>query len=403
VPRVLMIEFIPWEYRLQVGGHKYARGFLQAGWQVFWLTTFLNVNRLIRRREDDRYYTAGWRRGVVQPEPNLSVYTPLSLLPYINAPLLRSRFVAENSLLFTYPSLQNILQSNGFNQPDVLWMTNHRCYSILKFVQPKLVVYRMADDVGAFPTEPAVSSHLEEDLCRRADIVVATAEKLVDRAHHWSEHVYHVPNGVDFDFFTAPDLPIPTDLAALPRPRILYVGAIDSWFDFATLQQTAQQLPDYSFVLIGPVSGGERVTRALSELETLANVHSLGSRPFDQVRNYMRHADVGIIPFIPNALTHSISPIKLFEYLASGLTVVASRLHETTRIGAPVFLYDTPAEFVEHLRQAVAASDQAKLASVQFAKENSWTRRFDFVHQLIQARLDNDPFSASQNGRERQS
>lgn len=399
--RVLMVEFNPWEYRLQVGGHKYARGFLKAGWQVFWLTTFLNVNRLVRRREDDSYFTAGWRRGVVQPEPNLSVYTPFSWLPYINAPFLRSRLVAESSLLFTYPNLQNILRRDRFDQPDVLWMTNHRCYSILKFVHPKVIVYRMADDVGAFPTEPAVSTLLEEELCRRADIVVATAEKLVERARQWSERVYHVPNGVDFDFFTAPELSIPGDLAAIPSPRVLYVGAIDSWFDFATLDKAARQLNDFSFVIIGPVSGGERVTQPLAALATLPNVHVLGSRPFDQVRNYMRHANVGIIPFIPNALTHSISPIKLFEYLASGLSVVASKLHETERTGAPVSLYDSPDQFVEHLKQAVVAGDEAKERSVQFAKQNSWAQRFDFVHQLIQQKLVEAPFAASRNGRTR--
>jgi glycosyltransferase involved in cell wall biosynthesis len=387
VARVLMVEFNPWEYRLQLGGHKYARGFLTSGWQVFWLTTFLNINRLIRRREDDTYFAEGWRRGVVQPEPNLSVYTPFSWLPFINAPLLRSRFVAEHSLLLTYPNLRQLLKGHQFDHPDVLWMTNPRCYSILKIVRPRLVVYRMADDIGAFPTEPAVSGQLEEALCRRADIVVATAARLVDKAKQWSNNVYHLPNGVDFDFFTAPGLEVPVDLATIPHPRVLYIGAIDSWFDFDTLDLAARRLQQFSFVLIGPVTGGQPVSQKLAALTQLPNVHVLGSRPFDQVRNYMRHADIGVIPFLSNQLTHSISPIKLFEYLASGLAVVARRLQETERVAAPVGLYETADEFVEQLQMASTSSDVAKEKAIAFARENSWACRFEFVQQLIQTRL----------------
>ena len=385
--KVLMVEFNPWDYRLQVGGHKYARGFQKANWEVFWLTTFLNVNRFIRRREDDRYFINGWRRGVIKPDSNIFTYTPFSLLPYINMPFLRSRSVAENTLRFTYPSLTNTLLQYNFQSPDVLWMTNPRCYSLLKIVQPKLLVYRMADDVGAFPAEPNLSIQLEEKICRQADIIFATARKLVEKAQQWSDNVHYLPNGVDYDFFTTSTVTIPADIANLPHPRIIYVGAIDTWFDFSTLTSVAQQMPNFSFIIIGPVSGGEQVKDNLKQLSSLPNVYVLGSRPFEQVRNYMRSADIGIIPFIPNQLTHSISPIKLFEYLASGLTVVASNLQEIKYIASPAMVYETTDEFVHLLKSASETCGQNKEISIRFAQKNSWQKRFDYAHEQIRQQL----------------
>lgn len=388
MPKILMAESKTWNYRIQTGGRKYAKRFLKEGWSVFWLSTFLNINRIVRRREDDRALIQNWRDGLVQPEPGLTTYTPFSWLPFVNFPFLRSRLVANNALKFTYPPLKGILNASGFESPDVLWLTIPRPYSILDLVDANLLVYRMADNAGAFVGEPKLSIQLEEEICRRADVVFATAHTLVEKAREWTDNVYYLPNGVDFDFFTSPGLALPPDLARISKPRVLYVGMIDTWFDFGTFEVAARELDSYSFIIIGPCRSDNRyVQENLESVRQLPNVHVLGSRPFEQVRNYMSHSDVGIIPFESNELTNSVNPIKLFEYLASGLQVIARQLQEIESIEAPALLYDTPEEFTEKLKMAVNKNIHSRETRIRFAESNSWQSRFEQVLNLIEERL----------------
>lgn len=386
MPKVLMVEYQPWDFPIQNGGHKYARQFLKAGWSVFWLTAPLTPYRFFSHRERDRAYIKGWRTGVISPLKNLRVYTPFSILPFVDFPLLRNRFVAANALKMTCPSLKNILDTTGFDEIDVIWMNLSRAYSILEMVRSKLLVYRMFDDIESFPREPALSSRLEAEICSQADIVFATAQNLVKKAQLWSDNVHYLPNGVDFDFFAALNLTCPPDLAKIPQPRILYVGAIDTWLDFKALTVAATRLSSYSFVIIGPVTG-QSVKRKLMDLGDFPNVYVMGSRPFVEVRHYMRHASVGIIPFVSNRLTHCISPIKLFEYLATGLPVVSRRLNEIEHIASTALLYDSHAEFVEVLKYAVSSGSSMRKEAIQFAKANSWESRYKVAERIIHEKL----------------
>jgi len=55
------------------------------------------------------------------------------------------------------------------------------------------------------------------------------------------------------------------------------------------------------------------------------NLHVLGARPYSQLPAYVQAFDVGIIPYIESPWTRTVDPLKLLEYLAAGIPVVASR------------------------------------------------------------------------------
>jgi hypothetical protein len=62
---------------------------------------------------------------------------------------------------------------------------------------------------------------------------------------------------------------------------------------------------------------------------------------------------VGIIPFVVNALTLNVNPIKLREYLAAGLPVVSTRLPEIEPYGEVVHLAANEGEFIEGIEKAL--------------------------------------------------
>ncbi len=113
---------------------------------------------------------------------------------------------------------------------------------------------------------------------------------------------------------------------ALARPRIVFTGAVvESKLDFSLIVELARASPDSSIVLVGPVGPGDPSTD-VGPLRAEPNIHLLGRRDYEQLPAILRGADVAIIPYARNTLTASIFPMKVYEYLAAGLTVLATRL-----------------------------------------------------------------------------
>ena len=74
-------------------------------------------------------------------------------------------------------------------------------------------------------------------------------------------------------------------------------------------------------------------TTDVSALAAEPNVHLLGPRPYEGLPAVLRGADAGLIPYVRSALTDSIFPMKVYEYLAAGLPVVATPLPALAGVG----------------------------------------------------------------------
>jgi glycosyltransferase involved in cell wall biosynthesis len=191
----------------------------------------------------------------------------------------------------------------------------------------------------------------------------------------------HLPNGVNFSHFARPDVPVPPEYASIRRPIAVYAGYMDAWFDYALLNRAVAALPDVSFVLIGGTP------HAHARFASAPNLHLLGPRPFSRLPEYLRAADVGLIPFdVQNhpTLVHSIHPLKLYEYLAAGLPVVATRWRELERLQSPATLCESPGQFVSAIKSCVTCTPQPELYRT-YAEQADWKHRVSRLLQLVQS------------------
>jgi len=86
-------------------------------------------------------------------------------------------------------------------------------------------------------------------------------------------------------------------------------------------------------------------------------------------------------------MVDSIHPIKLYEYLAAGLPVVATRWREIEAMGAPVSLAERE-EFAETIRlviQSVSESGMSAEERREFARNNSWKQRYEQIRTILDA------------------
>ena len=383
--RVLMWESFAPGAVIRVGGHHYAERFLRHGYRLAWCVGPLSpVNFLKSNDETERRMRLWRRRGETLREGRLFAYAPMTLLPYRPYPLFDRPFMHRLTLRATVPRLRSVLTRAGFERVDILWMsTGSPFLALLDEVPHDVAIYRMSDDTEAFPDTPSTFAALEREVCRRADLVLATARRLERRARDLgARRVLRLPNACDPDAFLPGTGPAPDDLRGVPGPRAVYAGAIDRWLDLDLLADTARLLPGWTFLLIGPVRAD------LGRLRDLPNVRVLGPRPYARLPLYLRAADAGIVPFVLNAMTHAIHPIKVYEYCAAALPVVATPMEETAAMGAPLRLAATGEEFARALEEARLenegpGAERARAARLAFARSHTWDRRFEALQSEI--------------------
>lgn len=194
-----------------------------------------------------------------------------------------------------------------------------------------VVVYDLLDDLSIYdadedglPEERKVRAH-HPHLMERADIVMVSNQVLAEKHRAERPDLLEVHNGVDPDMFSRPS-PRPLDLPQPSPTRHLvgYHGMIADWFDFELISEVARRRPDIDFVLVGPSS--DRVQQRLADLSQLPNVTLIGERPSDDMPAYVQAFDVGVIWFKLDEMTRSVTPLKMYEYLAAGVPCIATPL-----------------------------------------------------------------------------
>lgn len=95
----------------------------------------------------------------------------------------------------------------------------------------------------------------------------------------------------------------------------------------ATLKAIAickQHISNILFMIVGTGAGESELKNLASDLKIEKSVFFTGGVPFEEVPNYIKTADVGIIPLPQIDWWNVSSPIKLKEYLAMQLPVIAT-------------------------------------------------------------------------------
>jgi GT2 family glycosyltransferase len=135
------------------------------------------------------------------------------------------------------------------------------------------------------------------------------------------------PDGVSLDFFGPPG----------QRPqnqKIVYAGQLYPWKGTGTLVEALQYLPIGELHLIG---GSEERIQNLREKAARLGV---GERIFfhgqvspREVKAYLADAAVAVLPLTQDLISASFtSPLKLFEYMAARVPIVASDLPSTREV-----------------------------------------------------------------------
>lgn len=305
----------------RVGSHHYARVLSQRGDEVVHLSTPVSAaHRLAGRMDASSVRSVP--TGVHRDEDGIRHLVPRTLLPRPYGRFRVADALARHGCPLRYDAVL-------LDQP-LLWDGSVRGLS-------DVLVYRPTD---LYPS--GIKARLQHCILRQADGVVATSAEVRRALGAVDVPTLVLENGVEAERFAGAP-------AEAQRPPVcVYVGALDTRFDWDQIGAWAQSTPDADFVIAGPSAGpAPRLP---------SNVRLLGPVAYDQLPALLGEARVGLLPLSDDPLNDGRSPMKLHEYLAAGLTVVTRAT--PVLLPAPkhgVFAYRDRSQAADALRAALAA------------------------------------------------
>lgn len=369
-------------------------------WQSMWRNRHHLLSRLARANRavyvEPRPYVeevlGGLRRreltwadlaagGLIPEAENLWIYRAPRYAPLGGPPPVRA---VTHALRRGH--LRRALAKIGGQRP-IVWLSTPTQFDARNDLPARLRVYHIVDDYLSYhdlaAPKQAAWVQMERELINWADLVIVVSQELLASKGAGNPKFRLLPNAVDLTAYQdRPSRPVPA-LAGLPRPILGYVGLISVRLDLALLDEIAAAHPGWTLVLMGTVyrSG---CSELVDRLAARPNVHLLPPVPGDQVADFVRAFDVGLVPYRVTRETIHASPLKIYEYLAAGLPVVAADVPGARQFADVIALAATPEDWMAAIATGLASNTpESVMGRCQAVTPHTWDARVETLSKYL--------------------
>lgn len=323
-----------------------------------------------------------WKKGGEKVKDGLTVYSLPPVFPFFN----KFRFINRMNQRRLARYVQQVCLKEGVDN-SVLWCYSPTSADIIDHLAYKSLVYDCVDRHSAYGglMDPRVVDGMEKDLASAADTVFATAQGLYDTLKKYNDNAHLIPNGANYELFekAREEQPVPEKLQNIvgKGPILGFVGTMQPCIDLPLIERVAKRRKDWQFVLIGSELPGA-VPESIRQYE---NVHFLGLVKHDELPAYLAHFDVCLNLFKADELSKDVSPLKFYEYLATGKPIVTTRFPEQVLIyEGPVYVAHTSSEFERKCAEALEETDPALTEQrIEWGRESSWDARVREMEEIL--------------------
>ncbi len=256
-------------------------------------------------------------------------------------------------------------------------------------------VYYCVDDFSVWPgLDGKAMLAMEAKLVAKVDRIVAVSETLQERMKSLGRSSDLLTHGVDVEFWGekrghsafSPDEWLDNcrerdgakkQNVPFFRPFIVFWGVVDRRMDTAIIQTLAEAKLG-TILLVGPHNNPD------PEMLALPGVVAPGSLPLEMLPGLAQMSSVLIMPYADLPVTRAIQPLKLKEYLATGLPCVVSELPANREWADCLDIASSPEAFVAAVKRLLVegVSEQQKQARKRLEQE-SWDAKAKALAEII--------------------
>lgn len=320
---------------------------------------------------------------IEEVEDNLFIISPPRYLPFHTKPIIR-----ELNYLYIFFQLAFILKKLGF-QNYILWLYKVEHIDCIKYLNNGRLIFDITDDLAAYE-ENNKRKYLFIEKCtkfliQKSDLVFVTASTLFTKFKSLHSDIHLIPNGYDSSLFSRENVSVSLpELENVHRPIIGFVGNLFPYLDYDLIEYIVKKNPKKTFVFVGPCRASVKIR--WEKIIKYNNVTWVGRKEKEEVPSIVDKFDVCINPFKIDNLSKSVSPLKVFEYLAMKKPVVSVEMEslKNENVGRLIYFAKDYGEFNHKinlaLKNAISSSEYRSIE--EYSWDNLFNKVFDLVEEL---------------------
>lgn len=256
--------------------------------------------------------------------------------------------------------------------------TRDKLVALLLCLIRKHVIYEAHDSTRG--------NSLDRILANNASHIITICKSIHNSWKRLTPNVIYAPDGVASEFFTKVATPQARRRFKLPTNKhiVVYTGNFYPWKGVDTVIQAAKLLPRVHFYLVGGSQPDENIQPLIDKTTGQQNIHIMGHQPYQSMPVWLKAADVLVLP---NSAKYAksktdTSPLKLFEYLASGTPVVASQvpaIEEIVTHNQVTFFtpddHQSLSHTVQHVLKHQHTIKRRSTHAQKLARQHTWAKR----------------------------
>lgn len=351
----------------------------------FFTTPFLH-----RRKVFDWFIK---KKRLIELSPNLFIYQPIVFLhDYLALHVPSATKLNIRVLSYQIPK---IIDELGLRKNNlVAWISDPIQEEYLGLINEKINIYDCFDDYLAYGGNSFINKNYlilrENRILNKVDIAFTVSKELHEKKSRLNKNTYIIPNGVDTELFgkaSDESTSVPSNLLNVPHPIIGMVGNLHQRIDFELIRYIAVTHPEWSIVIVGDWMGtdpGFINSEIINQLKRKPNVYWMGHQPLEILPNYLKAFDVCLIPYVAdNPLNISCSPLKLYEYLATGKPIVSTNLPSVREYSDVIQIGNNHEEIEKGIILTLEEKGELQERRKKLAKDNSWDNRAKRIFSII--------------------
>lgn len=369
----------PWSSSIQCSTKTYARLFADAGSQVTYLQDLANPAHLLLRKG---YYST-WKEGCRQ-EDGVWVVAPLGVIPDPKAFGRFSPGLATLPYRSCVPSIRHLVSKSGYGSPDVVWSTKPGSAALKRIYPDATFIMNVVDYYPAFHGDKIrlLEKH-DYEVCDHVFVIGHTLQDYLNSELGIPlEKITVLGQGVRLERYQQA-AEKPDDLRLLSGPIAVWVGVLNK-ADRGLMTAAASAMAEVggSVILIGPPSDWE--TELVSEFP---NVRFLGPKASEEVSSYLMHSAIGLMLYDRSRqeVYRGQNPLKLYEYLAAGLSVVSTDHDEYRFLKPPTRVVSNELEVRQAIHQAIDERQTDRHSAINFAANRDWKKCKQHAQEVIES------------------